>query len=53
MDEHVVHVTDGAFLSAEDVLHLALKMLCCTADPKWEFVEDESSKWADEGREHS
>lgn len=53
VDTHVIHVTDGAFLSAEDLLHPALKVLGCTADTKWEFVKDESHEWGDESCEHS
>ena len=34
MDEHVINVTDGAFLFVEDLLHPALKVLGCTADTK-------------------
>ena len=52
MDEHVIHVTDGAFLSVEDLLHLVLKVLGCTDDTKRKFVQDKSPEWGDEGCEH-
>ena len=53
VDEHVIHMSDGAFLSVEDLLHPALKVFGCTADTKQKFVEDKSSEWGDEGCEHS
>ena len=52
VDKHVIHVTDGAFLSVEDLLNPALKVLGCTADAKRKFVEDKSPEWGDKGCEH-